>query len=107
MKAKNSLGNTDTNWEEYFNVFLSQAHVLSILSPLYSCGLGHKTARHIIIHCFNYSAASHALGDTQDCLLDYNHLVMTPTSLSKVNKWVMERGMLSLYQRAGGFCYSP
>jgi hypothetical protein len=33
-----------------FNAFLYQAHVPSVLSSLCSCGFGHQTAKHIIIH---------------------------------------------------------
>jgi hypothetical protein len=54
-----------------FNAFLYQAHVPSVLSPLYSCGFGHQTAKHIIIHCRNFSAARHAFSDNQGHLPDF------------------------------------
>ncbi len=46
-----------------FNAFLYQARVPTVLSPLCSCGFGHQTAKHIIIHCRNVLAARHALRD--------------------------------------------
>jgi hypothetical protein len=54
-----------------FNAFLYQACVPSVISPLCSCGFGHQTAKHIIIHCCNFLAARHALRDNQGYLPDY------------------------------------
>ncbi len=90
-----------------FNAFLYQAHVPFVLSPLRSCGLGHRTAKHIIIHCCNFSAARHALRDNQGHLPDYKQLVTTLTGLKKVTRWVIERGMLGQYKRAKGLLYPP
>ncbi len=90
-----------------FNAFLYQARVPSVLSPLCSCGFGHQTAKHIIIHCRNFSAARHALRDNQGHLPDFKQLLTTPTGLQKVTKWVIERGILGQYRRARGFLYPP
>ncbi len=90
-----------------FNAFLYQAHVPFVLSPLRSCGLGHRTAKHIIIHCCNFSAARHALRDNQGHLPGYKQLVTTPTGLKKVTRWVFERAMLGKYKRARGLLYPP
>jgi hypothetical protein len=90
-----------------FNTFLYQARMPSILSPLCGCGFGHQTAKHIIIHYCNFSAARYTLRDNQGCLLDYTQLVMTLTGLKKVTRWVIERGMLGQYQRARGLLYPP
>jgi hypothetical protein len=90
-----------------FNAFLYQARVPSVLSPLCSCGFGHQTAKHIIIHCRSFSAARHALGDDQGRLPDYKQLVTIATGLKKVTTWVIERGMLGQYQRARGLFYLP
>jgi hypothetical protein len=90
-----------------FNTFLYQARVPSVLSPLCSCGFGHQTAKHIIIHCRNFSAARHALRDNQGRLPDSRELVMTPTGLKNVTKWLMQRGILGQYQRARGLLYPP
>ncbi len=90
-----------------FNAFLYQARVPTVLSPLCSCGLGHQTAKHIIIHCRNFSAARHALRDNQGHLPDFKQLLTTPTGLQKVTKWVIQRGILGQYRRARGFLYPP
>jgi hypothetical protein len=90
-----------------FNAFLYPACVPSVLSPLCSCGFGHQTAKHIIIHCRSFSAARHALRDNQGRLLDYKQLVMTLTGLKKVTRWVIKRGILGQYQRARGVLYLP
>jgi hypothetical protein len=81
--------------------------VPSVLSPLCSSGLGHQTAKHIIIHCRNFSATRHALRDNQGRLQDYKQLVTTLTGLKKVIRWVIERGKLGKYQRARGLLYPP
>ncbi len=90
-----------------FNDFLYQARVPSVLSPLCSCRFGHQTAKHIIIHCRNFMAATHALRDNQGPLPDYKQLVTTPTGLKKVTRWVIERGILGQYQRARGLFHPP
>jgi hypothetical protein len=54
-----------------FNAFLYQAHVLTVLSPLCNYRIGHQTAKHIIIHCRNFSAARHALSNNQGHLPDF------------------------------------
>jgi hypothetical protein len=90
-----------------FNTFLYQARVPFFLSLLCSCGFGHQTAKHIIIHCRNFSAARHALRDDQGCLPDYKQLLTTLTGLKKVTRWVIERRMLGQYQRARGLSYPP
>jgi hypothetical protein len=90
-----------------FNAFLYPARVPSLLSPLCSCGLGHQTAKHIIIHYRNFSAARHALRDNQGHLPDFKQLLTTPTGLQKVTKWVIQRGILGQYRRARGFLYPP
>jgi hypothetical protein len=69
-----------------FNAFLYQARVPSLLSPLCSCGFGHQTAKHIIIHCLIFSAARHALRDDDGHLPDFKQLLTTPTGLQKVIK---------------------
>jgi hypothetical protein len=90
-----------------FNAFLYQARVPSVLSPLCSCGFGHQTAKHIIIHCHNFLAARHALRDNHGHLPDFKQLLTTPTGIQKVTKWVIERGILGQYRRARGFLYPP
>ncbi len=90
-----------------FNAFKYQACLLTVLSPLCSCGFGHQTAKHIIIHCRNFSAARHALRDNQGHLLDYKQLITTLTGLKMVTRWVTERVMLSLYQKARGLLNPP
>ncbi len=90
-----------------FNAFLYQARVPSVLSSLCSCGFGHQTAKHIIIHCRNFSAARHALRDNQGHLPDCKQLLTTPTGLQKVTKWVIKRGILGQYRWARGFLYPP
>jgi hypothetical protein len=90
-----------------FSAFLYQARVPSVLSPLYSCGFGHQTAKHIIIHCRNFSAARHSLRDDQGRLSDYKQLVTTPSGLKKVTRWVIKRGLLSQFMRAKGLLYPP
>jgi hypothetical protein len=87
------------------NAFLYQAHVPSVLCPLCSCGFGHQTAKHNIIHCRNFSAARHALRDDYGHLPDFKQPLTIPTGLQKVTKWVIERGILGQYHRAGGFLY--
>jgi hypothetical protein len=77
-----------------FNAFFYQACVPSVQSPLCSCGFGHQTAKHIIIHCRNFPAARQALRDNQGHQPDYKQLVTIPTGLKKVTRWVIERGML-------------
>jgi hypothetical protein len=87
-----------------FSAFLYQACMPSILSKLCSCGLGHQTAKHNIIHCRNFLAARQAFRDDLGLLpglpSDYKQLVTTPTGLKKVTRWVIEMGMLGQYQRA-------
>jgi hypothetical protein len=107
LKPKMALAVQLQNGKNGFNAFSYQARVPFVLSPLCSCGLGHQTAKHIIIHCRNFSAASHALRDDQGRLLDYKQLVTTPTGLKKVTRWVIKRGMLGQYQRARGLLYPP
>jgi hypothetical protein len=46
-----------------FKAFLYQAGMPSVPSSLCSCGRGHQTAKHIIIHGCNFSAAMHTLKD--------------------------------------------
>jgi hypothetical protein len=75
-----------------FNAFLYPARVPSVTSPLRSCGMGHQTAKQIIIHCLNCLAARLALRDDQSRLPDYNQLVTTSTGLKKVTRWVIEKG---------------
>ncbi len=89
------------------NAFLYQARLPSLLSPLCSCGFGHQTAKHIIIHCRNFIAARHTLRDDQGHLLDFKQLLTTPKGLQKVTKWVMQRGIQGQYCRARGFLYPP
>jgi hypothetical protein len=90
-----------------FNAFLYKVRVPSVLSPLCSCGFGHQTAKHIIIHCRNFSAARHALRDDHGHLPDFKQLLTTPTGLQKVTKWVIERGILGQCQWARGFLNPP
>ncbi len=52
------------------------------------------------MHCRNLLAARDALRDNQGNLLDYKQFVTPPTGLQKVADLVIERGMLSQYQRA-------
>jgi hypothetical protein len=80
-----------------FNAFLYQAHESSVLYPLCSCEFGHQSAKHIIIHCRNSSAARYALRDNQGRLPDYKQLVTTPIGLKKVTRWVIEKGLLGQY----------
>jgi hypothetical protein len=88
-----------------FNAFLYQARVPSVLSPLCSCSFRHQTAKHIIIHCRNFSAARNALRDDQEHLPDSKQLPTTPTGLQKVTKLVMQRGILGQYRWARVFLY--
>ncbi len=85
-----------------FNAFLYQACVPSIWSAVCSYGLGHQTAKHIIIYCRNFLATRQALRDRQGYLPGYKQLVTTPTDLKKITRLVIERGMLGQYQRARG-----
>jgi hypothetical protein len=90
-----------------FNAFLYPARVPTVLPPLYSCGFGHQTAKHIISHCCNFLAARHALRDDQGHLPDFKKLLTTPSGLQKVSKWVIQRGILGQYCRARGFLSPP
>ncbi len=67
-----------------FSAFLYQARVLSVLSPICSCGFGHQTAKHIIIYCRNFSAAWHTLRYDQGHRPHFQQLFTTPTGLQKV-----------------------
>jgi hypothetical protein len=107
MKAGNGLSSAATNWEERLQCLLIQGTRAISPFPLCSCGFGHKTAKHIIIHSRNYSAARHALRDNQGHPPDYKQLVTTPTGLKKVTRCVIVRGMLGQYQRARGLLYPP
>jgi hypothetical protein len=84
-----------------FIAFLYQACVPSIPSPPCSCGLDHRTSKHIIIHCRYFSASGQALRVNQSHFSDYTQLIMTLIGLKKVSSWVIKRGMLGQYQRAG------
>ncbi len=107
QKLENALAVQLQAERNSFKAFLSQARMSSVFSPLCSCQFGHQTAKHIIIHCRNFSAARHALRDNQGHLPDYKQLVTTPTGLKKVTRWVIERGMLGQYQRARGLLNPP
>jgi hypothetical protein len=88
-----------------FNAFLNQAHVPSVFLPSCGYGLGRNTAKHIIIHCRNFSAARHDLRDNQGHVPDYKQLVTTPAGLKKVIRWVIEIGLLGLYQKTRPLLY--
>jgi hypothetical protein len=90
-----------------FKAFLYQVRVPSLISPLCSCGFGHQTAKHFIIHCRNSLAARLIVRDNHDYLPCYELLVMTLTGLKKVTIWVIEREMLGQYQKARGLIYPP
>jgi hypothetical protein len=69
--------------------------------------LGHQIAKHILIHCCNFSAARHALRISQEGLPDFKQLLTTLTGLQKVTRCVFERGILGKYLLARGFVHSP
>ncbi len=46
-----------------FNTFLYQAHVSSMLCPLYIYMFKYQTAKHIIIYCHNFASSRQAFRD--------------------------------------------
>ncbi len=90
-----------------FKAFWHQAEVPLVSSPLCSCRWGYQISKHIIIHCHNYSAATHALRDDQGHLLGYKQLVTTAKGFQKVTRGGNEKQILGQYQRARGFLYPP
>jgi hypothetical protein len=56
-KAESSLAIELRTGVNGLDAFLFQARVPSVSSPLYSCGRGQQTAKHILISCPQYSKA--------------------------------------------------
>jgi hypothetical protein len=83
-----------------FNTFSYQARIPSFISLYCSYGMSYQIAKNII-HCHKYSALRHAYRDnpghtpTKQETASHNLI-----SLQRVTRLVIERGMLSLYQRA-------
>jgi hypothetical protein len=105
QKPKTALAVQLQTGQNGFNAFHYQEHVPTVLSPLCSCGFGYQTAKHIIIHCRNFSAARHALRDNQGHLPDFKQLFTIPTGLRNVTRCVIQRGILDQFRRARGFLY--
>jgi hypothetical protein len=59
------------------DAFIFQARVLSVHSPLHSCGRGLQAAKHIMIFCPRYDGAKHELRNEQGHLPDFSKLLGT------------------------------
>jgi hypothetical protein len=87
------------------DAFLFQARVLSVPSPLCSCGRGRQMAKHILIFSPKYEGAQHELRDEQGHLPDFSKLLGTAEGLRKTTRWVMQRGILGQFWGARDALY--
>jgi hypothetical protein len=68
--------------------------VLSVSSPLYSCGSGRQTAKHVFLFCPRPAGAQHKLRDYLRHFPDFSKLLETADGLQRTTKWVMQRCIL-------------
>jgi hypothetical protein len=80
------------------DAFLFHARVPSVSSPLYSCGRGWPTGKHVIIFVPRHAAAWHDLRNEQGHLSNFSMLLWTAEGLQKTIKCVMQRGILGQFR---------
>jgi hypothetical protein len=106
-KAESSLAIQLRTGMNGLDAFLFQARVLSVLSPLCSCGKEWQTAKHVLIFCPRYAWARHELRNEHGHLPDFSKLLGTADGLQKTTKWVMQKGILGQFREARDALYGP
>jgi hypothetical protein len=84
---------------------LYQACMTSVQSPLCSYGLGHQTAKHMLIHSRNFLAVRHTIRDNQGWIPNYKDIVKPQTELRNISRCMIQRRRLG--QRARGLLNPP
>ena len=87
-----------------FASFLHEARVPGYESPICSCGQGHETPRHILIHCTKYSDVRNELYDNNG-RLDLTKLLGTKAGYARVSRWLITHTNLAQFSLAKRLLY--
>ncbi len=93
-KAESSFAIQLRMWRNGLDIFLFQARVPSMSSPLCICGRWWQIANHVLNFCPRHTWAWHELRHQIGHLPDSSKLLVTAEGLWKTIKWVMQRGIL-------------